>query len=129
MYFLHRTEQKSSNLQHDYHSASRNEINPHGNSKKKPQAQCSKRRVQRECCHSAEKNNKWKTTNVKDGKVTNFPILATRQQNRVGNKGTMPQKIINLVNIGGLQNFDRYDTLSPVEISMRDSGVITYLCR
>ena len=129
MYFLHRTEQESSNLRHDYHSTSRNEINPHGHSKKKPQVQCSKRRVQKECCHSAEKNSKWKPINVKDGKVTNFPILATRQQNSVGNKGTMPHKIIDLVNTGGLQNFDRYDKLSPVEISVRDSRVITYLSR
>ena len=70
-----------------------------------------------------------KPINIKDGEVTNFSILATRQQNRVGNKRTMPYEIIDHVKIGGLQNFDRYDKLNPVEISVRDSGVITYLSR
>ena len=59
--------------------------------------------------------------NVKDDKVTNFSILATRQQSRVGNKRTMPYETIDHVKIGGLQNFDRYDKLNPVEISVRDS--------
>ena len=70
-----------------------------------------------------------KPINVKDGKVTNFSILATRQQNRVGNKRTMPYEIIDHVKISGLQNVDRYDKLNPVEICVRDSGVITYLSR
>ena len=70
-----------------------------------------------------------KPINVKDGKVINFSILATRQQNRVGHKRTMLYEIIDHVKIGGLQNFDRYDKLNPVEISVRDSGVITYLSR
>ena len=60
--------------------------------------------------------------NAKDGKVTNFSILATRQQNRVGNNRMIPYEIIYHVKIGGLQNFDRYDKLNPVEISVRDWG-------
>ena len=69
-----------------------------------------------------------KTINVKDGKVTNFSILATRQQNRVGNKKTIPYEITDQIKIGGLRNFDRYDKLNPVEISVRNSRVtLTYL--
>ena len=41
----------------------------------------------------------------------------------------MPYEINDHEKIGGLQNFDRYDKLNPVEISVRDSGVITYLSR
>ena len=43
-----------------------------------------------------------KPINVKDGKVKKFSIVATRQKNRVGNKRTMPYKIIDHVKIGGL---------------------------
>ena len=68
-----------------------------------------------------------KPRNIKDGKVTNFSILATRQHNSIGNKRAMPYEIIHQLKIGGLQNFDRYDKLNPGEISVRDSGVTTYL--
>ena len=52
---------------------------------------------------------------VKDDKVTNFSILATREQNKVGNKRWIPYEIIDQIKIGGLQNFVRYDKLNPVE--------------
>ena len=41
----------------------------------------------------------------------------------------MPYQIIDHVKIGGLQNFGRYDKLNPVEISVRDSEITTYLSR
>ena len=41
----------------------------------------------------------------------------------------MPYEIIDYVKTGGLQNFDRNDKLNPVEISVKDSGVISYLSR
>ena len=49
------------------------------------------------------------TIKVKDDKVTNFSILATREQNKVSNKRPMPYKIIDQIKIGELQNFNRYD--------------------
>ena len=52
---------------------------------------------------------------VKDDKVTNFSILATREQNKVGNKRRIPYEIIDQIKIGGFQNFVRYDKLNPVE--------------
>ena len=66
---------------------------------------------------------------VKDDKVTNFSILATREQNKVGNKRPMSYKIIDQIKIGRLRNFDRYDELNPVDISIKDSEVNTFLSR
>ena len=44
---------------------------------------------------------------IKDSKVTNFSILATREQKRVGNKRPMPYEIVDQVKIGRLQSFNR----------------------
>ena len=41
----------------------------------------------------------------------------------------MAYEIIDQVKIGGLQNFDRYDKLNPVDISVRDSKVNSFLAR
>ena len=67
-----------------------------------------------------------KPINVKDGKVTNFSILATRQQNRLGNKRTRPYKIIDHVKIGGLQSFDRCEKLNPCE-RQRGNHLLIYI--
>ena len=40
---------------------------------------------------------------VKDDKVTNFSILATREKNKVGNKRSMPYEIIDQIKVGRLQ--------------------------
>ena len=66
---------------------------------------------------------------IKDSKVTNFSILATREQKRVGNKRPMPYEIVDQVKIGRLQSVNRQDKLNPVEISVRESEVNTYLSR
>ena len=39
----------------------------------------------------------------------------------------MPCNIIEQVKIGGLQNFDAYDKLNPVEATVRDSELNTFL--
>ena len=41
----------------------------------------------------------------------------------------MSYKIIDQIKIGGLQNFHRYDKLNPVDISIKDSEVNTFLSR
>ena len=41
----------------------------------------------------------------------------------------MPHKIIDQVKIEGLQNFDTYEKLNPVDISIRDSKVNSFLAR
>ena len=76
-----------------------------------------------------EKITKEKPIKVKDYKVTNFSILGTREKKKVGNKRPMPHKIIDQVKIGGLQNFDTYDKLNPVDIGIRDRKVNSFLAR
>ena len=39
----------------------------------------------------------------------------------------MSYKIIDQKKIGRLQNFDRYDKLNPVDVSIKDSEVNTFL--
>ena len=56
-------------------------------------------------------------------------ILATKEQNKIGNKRSMPYETIEQVKIGGLQNVDTYDKLNPVEITVRDSELNTFLNR
>ena len=57
----------------------------------------------------------------KNNGITNFLILPTKDQNKVGNKRSMPYEIIEQVEISGLQNFVTYDKLNPVEITVRNS--------
>ena len=38
----------------------------------------------------------------------------------------MPYDIIEQVKIGGLQNFDTYDKLNPIEATVRDSELNTF---
>ena len=47
--------------------------------------------------------------------------MPTKDQNKVGNKRSMPYEIIEQVEISGLKNFDTYDKLNPVEITVRNS--------
>ena len=49
-----------------------------------------------------EKITKEETIKLKDDKVTNFSILATREKKKVGKKMSMPYEIIDQVKIGGL---------------------------
>ena len=53
-----------------------------------------------------ERITKEESIKVKENKVTNFAILATREKKKVGNKRLIPHEIIYQVKIGGLQNFD-----------------------
>ena len=76
-----------------------------------------------------ERITKYESIKVKDDKVTNFSILATREQKKVGKKRPMSYEIIDQVKIDGLQDFDRYDKLNLVEVSVRDSTVNTFLLR
>ena len=66
---------------------------------------------------------------VKDDEVSNFSILATREQKKAANKRPMSYEIIDQIKIGELQNFYRYNNLNPVDISIKDSKVNTFLSR
>ena len=65
----------------------------------------------------------------KDDKVTNFSILSARKKKKVSNKRRMPCEIIDQIKIGRLQNFGMYDKINPVDISIRDSEVNSFLAR
>ena len=76
-----------------------------------------------------ERITKDESMKVKDDKVTNFSILTTTEKKKVGNKRPMPHEIIDQVKIGVLQNFETYDKLTPIDISIRDSEVNSFLAR
>ena len=67
--------------------------------------------------------------NVKDKKITNFAILASSKKNKIGIKRKMSYTIIDEVKIGGIQSFDRFDKLNPVEVRITISEVSTFLSR
>ena len=73
-----------------------------------------------------ERITKEESTKVKDNKVTNFSILATRKKKKVGNKRPMSYEIIDQVKSSGLQNFDKYDKLNPVDINIIHSEVNSF---
>ena len=66
---------------------------------------------------------------VRNKKITNFSVLASPKLNKIGEKRNMSNVIIDEVKIGGLQSFDKYDKLNPVEVSIRDSEVNTFLSK
>ena len=76
-----------------------------------------------------ERLTKEESIKVKDDKVSNFSILATREKKKIGNKRSIPYEIIDQVKIDGLRNFDAYDKLNPVDINIRDSKVNSFLAR
>ena len=76
-----------------------------------------------------ERITKEESIKVKDDKVTNFSILATREKKKVANKRPMPYEITEQGKIGGLQNFDKYNELNPLDINTKDSEVNSFLAR
>ena len=76
-----------------------------------------------------ERITKAESIKVKDNKVTNFSILATKEKKKVANKGPTPYESIDQVKIGRLQNFDMYEKLNPVDISIREDEVNSFLAR
>ena len=66
---------------------------------------------------------------VRDKNITNFSILVSPKLNKIGEKRKMSYVIVDEVKIGGLNSFDKYDKLNPVEVSIRDSDVNTFLSK
>ena len=60
---------------------------------------------------------------VRNKKITNFSILAVKKEKKKS------YVIIDEVKIGGLQSFDKYYKLNPVEVSIRVSEVNTLLSK
>ena len=66
---------------------------------------------------------------TKDAKVTNFSILSTKSKRKVGTNGKMSYQIVDEIRIVGLQNYNVYEKLNPIEINIRDSEIQGKLSR
>ena len=64
------------------------------------------------------------TTN---NKITNFWILITQKNNKIGQKTKMLEDILDSTLINGLQSFDIYESLNPVQISIKSNNIIADL--
>ena len=89
---------KSSNLWFNFNNTSWHQISSHDNSKKSLKFKVEKDKYKENTVIQLERITKKETIKVKNNKITNFLILATKEQNKVG-------------------NFDTYDKLNPVEIT------------
>ena len=118
---------KSSNLWFNFNKTSWHQINSHDSSKKSLKFKVERDKYKENIVSQLERIRKKETIKAKNNKITNFSILTTKEQNKVGNKRSMPYEIIERVKIGGLQNFDTYDKLNPVETTVRDNESNTFL--
>ena len=66
---------------------------------------------------------------TKDAKVTNFSILSTKPKRKVGSKGKISYQIVDEIRIVGLQNYNIYEKLNPIEINIRDTEIQGKLSR
>ena len=66
---------------------------------------------------------------TKDAKVTNFSILSTKPKRKVGSKGKMSYQMVDEFRIVGLQNYNVYEKLNPIEINIRNSEIQGKLSR
>ena len=60
---------------------------------------------------------------TKDAKVTNFSILSTKPKRKVGSKGKISYQIVDEIRIVGLQNYNIYEKLNPIEINVRNTEI------
>lgn len=65
---------------------------------------------------------------TKDSKITNLLILRANKKGTVGAK-EMSHVLADEVKKGGLQNYNIYNKLNPVDISIRDSNLNAFLSR
>ena len=66
---------------------------------------------------------------TKGNKITNFSILRTEQKKTVGTKKNISLILIDEVKIGGLKNYNVYNELNHVDISIRGSELNSFLSR
>ena len=65
---------------------------------------------------------------ILDHKIKNVTTVATSRWNKVGQKRKM-YKIIDTVHIIRLENFEKYDKLNPITITLNDNDLLWYLGR
>ena len=59
--------------------------------------------------------------------VLNFGVLCTKKNKTIGKKREMSHEIVDTIHILGLQNFDDYSRLNPVEITIDSNKIIETL--
>ena len=64
-----------------------------------------------------------------ENKIKSFGILSGNKNNRIGQKRQMPYTVINNTLISGLQNFEQYQKLNPIDIEINDSQIISSLSK
>ena len=60
---------------------------------------------------------------TKDAKVTIFKILSTWPKRKVGSKEKMSYQVADEIRIVGLQNYNIYEKLNPIEINIDNSEI------
>ena len=65
----------------------------------------------------------------KDVKLTNVSISSTKPKRRVGSKRKISYQIVDEIRIVGLQNYNVYEKLNPMEINIHDSEIQGKLSR
>ena len=68
-------------------------------------------------------------TETKDANVTNLSILSTKPKRKAGSKGKMSYQIVDEIRSVGLQNYNVYENLNPIEINIHDNEIQGKLSR
>ena len=66
---------------------------------------------------------------TKNARVTNISILSTKPKKKVGSKGKMSYQIVDEIKTVGLQNYNVYGKLNPIEINIRNWKIQRKLSR
>ena len=67
--------------------------------------------------------------NTTNNIINNFAILVTSKNKQIGQKRNMPKEIIESILINWLQSYNKYETLNPIEISIKSNTVVADLNR
>ena len=67
--------------------------------------------------------------NTTNNIINNFAILVTSKNKQIGQKRNMSKEIIESILINWLQSYNKYETLNPIEISIKSNTVVADLNR
>ena len=68
-----------------------------------------------------------KSFNTPQDNVLHFGILRTKKSSTIGEKRKMQSEIVDTIPILGLQNFDNYSCLNPIEITINSNSITVTL--
>ena len=67
--------------------------------------------------------------NTTNNIINNFAILVTSKNKQIGQKRNKSKEIIESILINWLQSYNKYETLNPIEISIKSNTVVADLNR